>query len=214
MIHKPIIHIQEKGTDKNHYTATPAKIPTPLKTHITGREIHADIPSPSEPDVSRDTRHFIIVTGPSYLDSAAQSQSISNSGHRRTVGGLKTCSSWIIVRLKSMWVRIKALAHSNRSIDPNEPGWVEYQALIIISVLTILYTIVFLFAGILSIGLWMSLSRPDIPQADGVSPLWAGAFLATSSFVNNGMSLIDANMAPFQLEYVFPFSRPLLYNMT
>jgi Trk-type K+ transport system membrane component len=57
----------------------------------------------------------------------------------------------------------------------------------------------------LSIGLWLKLHRPDIPQADGVSPGWAGAFLATSAFANNGMSLIDASMAPFQLEYVFPF---------
>ncbi|KAJ5359661.1 uncharacterized protein N7496_012074 [Penicillium cataractarum] len=200
MIHKPVIHLQEKQTDKDHYTAILTKILTPLRTHITGREIHADIPSPSEPDVSRDTRHFIIVTDQSYPHLTRQSQSINNSGHRRRVGGLKTCSSWLIVRLKGMWLRIKDLAHWNGSIDPNEPGWVEYQALIILSVLTILYAIVFLFVGILSIGLWMSLSRPDIPQADGVSPLWAGAFLATSSFVNNGMSLIDANMAPFQLE--------------
>jgi Trk-type K+ transport system membrane component len=71
----------------------------------------------------------------------------------------------------------------------------------LISVLTIIYTILFLFIGILSIGLWLKLYRPDIPQADGVSPVWAGTFLATSAFVNNGMSLIDANMAPFQLEY-------------
>lgn len=72
----------------------------------------------------------------------------------------------------------------------------------LISALTILYTIVFLFVGIVSFGLWLKFCRPDIPQADGVSPFWAGAFLATSAFSNNGMSLIDANMTPFQLEYV------------
>ncbi|OOQ86919.1 hypothetical protein PEBR_19175 [Penicillium brasilianum] len=200
VIHRPAVPLKEKPIDKSHYAATSPKYPTPLKTHITGREIDADIPSPEDPDVSQGTCRFIIVTDSSYLDSSQQIKSKNNSGHRRSVGGLRICSSRVIDRLKSTWLRIKDLAHWNGSIDPNEPGRIEYQALITISVLTMLYTTVFLFAGILSIGLWMSLSRPDIPQTEGVSPLWAGAFLATSSFVNNGMSLIDTNMAPFQLE--------------
>jgi hypothetical protein len=200
VIHKPTVPLQENAIDKNYDAVTSPKYPSPLKTHITGREINAEIPSPEDPDVSRGTCRFIIVTDPSYLDLSRQIQSKNSSGHRQSVGALRICSSRVIDRLKRMPLRIKDLAQSNGSIDPNEPGWVEYRALITISVLTVLYTTVFLFAGILSIGLWMSLSRPDIPQAEGISPLWAGAFLATSSFVNNGMSLIDANMAPFQLE--------------
>ena len=106
------------------------------------------------------------------------------------------------IRLRGVWLRIKNPQSWHSSIDPEEPRWIEYKALRLISVLTMLYGIVFLFVGIVSIGLWMTLCRPDIPRVDGLSPLWAGAFLATSSFSNNGMSLIDANMAPFQPEYV------------
>jgi Trk-type K+ transport system membrane component len=109
------------------------------------------------------------------------------------------------MKLKSIWPRIKNHQSLSRSIDPSEPGWIEYNAMILVSVLAILYTVSFLFIGILSVGLWLKLARPDIPLTDGVSPLWAGAFLATSAFVNNGMSLIDANMTPFQLEYTFHF---------
>lgn len=193
--HRTILHIQEKQAQKHHDTAISAKLPSPVKTHITGREIHADLPSPDE---SRNSRHFIIITNPSYPCQGQQFQSTRRIGQR----SLKSCLSWIVVRLQAIWPQIKSLRSSSRSIDPDEPGWVEYKALILISVSTILYTILFFFIGILTIALWLKLCRPDIPQADGVSPVWAGTFLATSAFVNNGMSLIDANMAPFQREYV------------
>jgi Trk-type K+ transport system membrane component len=76
------------------------------------------------------------------------------------------------------------------------------MAVSLISVLVILYFIGFLLLGILTIGLWSKFVRPDIPREDGVTPFWAGAFLATSAFCNNGMSLIDTNMGPYQKEYV------------
>ncbi|KAJ5691254.1 hypothetical protein N7488_011989 [Penicillium malachiteum] len=75
---------------------------------------------------------------------------------------------------------------------------VECRALLFLSFLIFFYFFLFISLGMLVLGLCLELYHPDIPRADGVSPLWAGAFLATSSFVNNGMSLIDANMAPFQ----------------
>jgi hypothetical protein len=202
-IHKPILHIQEKKTQENYDSVISAKLPSPLKTHITGREIYADLPSPDE---TWNARHFIIIANPSDPDPSQQFPPTKRTGHRNSPFNLKSGLSWMVVRLKTIWPQIKTLQSSSGSIDPDEPGWVEYKALILISVLTILYTIMFLFIGILSIGLWLKTYRPDIPQTDGVSPVWAGTFLATSAFVNNGMSLIDANMAPFQLEYVsYPF---------
>ncbi|KAJ5740712.1 hypothetical protein N7493_000584 [Penicillium malachiteum] len=75
---------------------------------------------------------------------------------------------------------------------------VECRALLFLSLLIFFYFFLFLSLGILILGLCLELYHPDIPRADGISPLWAAAFLATSSFVNNGMSLIDASMAPFQ----------------
>lgn len=186
LINETILRTQDVPDQKEQYTTVYGKLPSPLETHIMGREIYAEIPSPDEP-VSHNAQHFIVITNPFTHPSAP--------------GNLKTCLSWMTIRLKSGWPRVKN-QQSHSSIDPEEPRWIEYKALKLISVLTMLYSIVFLFVGIVSIGFWMALCRPDIPRADGVSPFWAGAFLATSSFSNNGMSLIDANMAPFQLEYV------------
>ena len=197
IIHKTILQTHETPDHKEETITVHDKLPSPLKTHITGREIYAEIPSPDEP-VSHNARHFIIITHPSRDDESHQFPSKPT----RNPGQLKTCLSWMTIRLRSVWPRIKNAQSWHSSIDPEEPGWIEYKALKLVSVLTMIYSIVFLFVGIVSIGLWMTLCRPDIPRADGVSPLWAGAFLATSSFSNNGMSLIDANMAPFQLEYV------------
>lgn len=197
IIHKTILQTHETPDHKEETITVHDKLPSPLKTHITGREIYAEIPSPDEP-VSHNARHFIIITHPSRDDESHQFPSKPT----RNSGQLKTCLSWMTIRLRSVWPRIKNAQSWHSSIDPEEPGWIEYKALKLVSVLTMIYSIVFLFVGIVSIGLWMTLCRPDIPRADGVSPLWAGAFLATSSFSNNGMSLIDANMAPFQLEYV------------
>ncbi|OKO97779.1 Low-affinity potassium transport protein [Penicillium subrubescens] len=190
-IHKQILHVQEKEGQENDDSAISAKIPSPLKTHITGREIYADLPSP---DVPQNARHFIIIANPSDPCQSRHFHLTTGNGHKSPFADMNLSFSWILSRLKTN------LQRSSGSIDPEEPGWVEYKALILISGFTMIYTILFLFIGILSIGLWLKLYRPDIPQADGISPVWAGTFLATSALVNNGMSLIDANMAPFQLE--------------
>ncbi|KXG48998.1 Cation transporter [Penicillium griseofulvum] len=103
--------------------------------------------------------------------------------------------------------------HPNQAQDPidcNEPAEaeyrvIEYKAILLTAVLTMIYFIGFLIIGIMSIGLWSKFIRPDIPREDETSPFWAGAFLATSALCNNGMSLIDTNMSPYQKE---PF--PLL----
>jgi hypothetical protein len=205
IIRKPVLHTQGNVADESYDIFISAKLSSPLKSHITERRIYADIPSPDESNVSRDARHFIIITNPSYADTSQEYQCIEGFSHPGSARDLKTCLFWISMKLKSIWPRIKNHQSLSRSIDPSEPGWIEYNAMILVSVLAILYTVSFLFIGILSVGLWLKLARPDIPLTDGVSPLWAGAFLATSAFVNNGMSLIDANMTPFQLEYTFHF---------
>lgn len=197
IINKTILRTQEVTDQKEQYTTVYDKLPSPLETHIIGTEIYAEIPSPDEP-VSHNAQHFIVITNPSHDDQSQQPQ----FSHPRASGNLKTCLSWMTIRLRSVWPRIKNPKSWHSLIDTEEPRWIEYKALKLITVLTILYNILFLFVGMVSIGLWMTLCRPDIPRADGVSPPWAGAFLATSSFSNNGMSLIDANMAPFQHEYV------------
>ncbi|KAF3398048.1 Low-affinity potassium transport protein [Penicillium rolfsii] len=196
-IHKPILRVQERRTQEGYDTTICVKALSPLKTHITGREISADVPSP---DDTQTAPHFFIIANAPCPDQSRQSQWKEKLGPKSFFVGSKSCLSWVVVSLKTVWPRIKNLQSLGGSIDPDEPGWIEYKALMLISVCTILYSIIFLLVGILTIGLWLKLNRPDVPQADGVSPFWAGTFLATSAFVNNGMSLIDANMAPFQRE--------------
>ena len=120
---------------------------------------------------------------------------------REDVHGTETHMSHVSAKLKGMMQRARRRLTLSK-IDPDAPGWIEYKARLLISVLILLYYAVFLFSGIIGMGIWMKLARPDIPHADGVGSFWTGAFLATSSFANNGMSLIDASMVPFQNEYV------------
>lgn len=110
--------------------------------------------------------------------------------------------SGIIPGLKIMFRDTRKYFTSRKSVYRDELGGVEYNALSFLSMIVPLYFIIFLILGILSIGSWLSSNRPDILRESGVSPFWAGAFLATSAFANSGMSLVDASMIPFQLECV------------
>ncbi|KAJ5107485.1 hypothetical protein N7456_004160 [Penicillium angulare] len=82
-----------------------------------------------------------------------------------------------------------------------ESDEVECRALFFLSGFILLYFITFLSFGILILGLSLRFYYPEVPLSYGVSPFWAGAFLATSAFVNNGMSLIDTDMAAFQRDF-------------
>lgn len=82
----------------------------------------------------------------------------------------------------------------------DEPEVVASKATQLLVLIVLIYFAIFVLLGILAIAMWLNYNLPDIPRAYNVAPTWAGAFLATSAFSNNGMSLIDANMVPFQRE--------------
>ncbi|KAJ5233515.1 uncharacterized protein N7469_005281 [Penicillium citrinum] len=92
---------------------------------------------------------------------------------------------------------------STRFTDYNDPDGIKCMAYGLVAILILFYFIGLLILGSVVIGLWSVFVRPDIPLDNGSSPLWAGVFLATSAICNNGMSLIDTNMGPYQKE-VFP----------
>ncbi|OQE30115.1 hypothetical protein PENSTE_c002G03520 [Penicillium steckii] len=92
---------------------------------------------------------------------------------------------------------------SMRLNDYNNPDGVKSMAYALVAFLIVFYFIGLLILGSVVLGLWSIFVRPDIPLDNGSSPLWAGVFLATSAICNNGMSLIDTNMGPYQKE-VFP----------
>jgi hypothetical protein len=193
----PTLEMLEKEITEDKEGISSAKAPGKVKMTTAVREVPADASSPGEPEKSWNDYGFIVVTEQTPRNQSQRVTSI-------TITGDKTTSriSCMTTRLKAMMQRAANRLTYRDSINYDEPGWVEYRAVSLISVLVILYLIGFLLLGILTIGLWSKFVRPDIPREDGVSPFWAGAFLATSAFCNNGMSLIDTNMGPYQKEYV------------
>lgn len=78
---------------------------------------------------------------------------------------------------------------------------VEYKAVSFLSVIVPLYWLLFLCCGIMGMGIWLEVNKPQIPRDNGLSPFWTGAFFAVSAFVNSGMGILDANMTALQTEY-------------
>lgn len=86
------------------------------------------------------------------------------------------------------------LTHEERE----QVGGVEYRAISLLSWVVPIYFISFHFLGCLGMGAWMAYNAAEITEMNGINPWWNGAFNAVSAFNNSGMSLIDANMIPFQ----------------
>ncbi|KAJ5159441.1 uncharacterized protein N7482_006445 [Penicillium canariense] len=201
--HKSILQIQETQPHEDGKNTISAKNTSLSKINIAVKDLQVHISSPGEPEIPWNARNVIIVTDPTDPDQSQGVASITSIGGRKNFYNVESFLSRVFATLKSMMQRLgKILSCWSGSIGCNETNLVEYRALALISVLTIFYTVVLLCFGIMSIGFWSKYSRPDIPRTDGVSPFWAGAFLATSAFGNNGMSLINANMTPYQREWV------------
>lgn len=169
-------------------------------TTVVG-EVQSNVSSPREPGRSWNNYGVIVLTDSRHPDQIQQVTSI-------IVNGKKDVGYWVS-RISSLVSRLKSRVFPQRPanqlscrdpINCNEPSEVECRALYLISMLIFIYFIGLLILGIVSIGLWSKFVRPDIPREDEASPFWAGAFLATSAFCNNGMSLIDTNMGPYQKE--------------
>lgn len=74
----------------------------------------------------------------------------------------------------------------------------ELHALELLSVVVPLYFFLWQLLGCLGLGAWMHVNMPYTALANGINPFWLGVFNGVSAFNNSGMSLLDANMIPFQ----------------
>ncbi|KAI3390461.1 hypothetical protein diail_9573, partial [Diaporthe ilicicola] len=88
--------------------------------------------------------------------------------------------------------------HSLSSEEREHLGGCEYRALKVLAVLVPLYFFLWQFLGCVALGAWMNHNMPDTARANGINPWWLGVFNGVSAFNNSGMSLLDANMIPFQ----------------
>ncbi|KAJ5593233.1 hypothetical protein N7537_010137 [Penicillium hordei] len=193
----PILQLEEQiGCYKED--ELPTKLIDKAKIRMVVREVQADIGlwNGHELCAATDSQH---------CDETERSSSVSVNNKRKDIQNCKAHIQGLISWSKGMIHRSANRLSCRDSICCNAPDGIQYMALCLITGLIILYFIGFLILGIVSIGLWSKFVRPDIPREDKASPFWAGAFLAASALCNNGMSLIDTNMGPYQTE---PF--PLL----
>jgi Trk-type K+ transport system membrane component len=68
----------------------------------------------------------------------------------------------------------------------------------VLAVIVPLYFFLWQFLGCIALGAWINNHQPEVSLANGINPWWLGIFNGASAFNNSGMSLLDANMIPFQ----------------
>lgn len=95
----------------------------------------------------------------------------------------------------------KGQFHSLTSEEREHLGGCEYRALKALAIIVPLYFFLWQFLGCIALGAWMNHNMPDTARANGINPWWLGIFNGVSAFNNSGMSLLDANMIPFQNSY-------------
>lgn len=77
-------------------------------------------------------------------------------------------------------------------------GGVEYRAISLLAWIVPIYFVLWQFLGSIGLGWYMANNKRSTTEENGINPWWLGVFNAISAFNNSGMSLLDANMIPFQ----------------
>ncbi|KAK1510108.1 cation transporter [Colletotrichum abscissum] len=100
--------------------------------------------------------------------------------------------------------------HSLTGPERSRLGGLEYRALHLLSIVVPLYSVLWQLLGSLALGAWIANKMPTVATSNGANPWWAGIFFAVSAFNNSGMSLLDANVVPFQQAYFVLITMGLL----
>ncbi|KAL1892906.1 hypothetical protein Sste5346_006799 [Sporothrix stenoceras] len=82
--------------------------------------------------------------------------------------------------------------------EREELGGCEYRALKLLFVIVPLYFFLWQLLGCIALGAWINNHMASVATANGINPWWLGIFNGASAFNNSGMSLLDANMIPFE----------------
>ncbi|KAK9312153.1 cation transport protein-domain-containing protein [Lipomyces starkeyi] len=88
--------------------------------------------------------------------------------------------------------------HNLTDAERNKLGGVEYRAVCLLTIIVPIYFILWQLLGGLGVAAYIAINKASVPEANGLNPWWTGFFFAISAFNNSGMSLVDANMVPFQ----------------
>ncbi|KAL2678416.1 hypothetical protein Neosp_009162 [[Neocosmospora] mangrovei] len=168
-------------------------------------------PEPEPPSPDNADRHIIFVdtphieegnsatsTGTSYSN---QNRPTRRNGVSKTPAGQDRVELSIRHFLGSRSSSRNGQFHSLTSEERENLGGCEYRALKALAVLVPLYFFLWQFLGCVALGAWINNYKPDTAKANGINPWWLGIFNGVSAFNNSGMSLLDANMIPFQNAY-------------
>ncbi|CAK7565907.1 MAG: hypothetical protein SEPTF4163_003837 [Sporothrix epigloea] len=77
-------------------------------------------------------------------------------------------------------------------------GGCEYRALKLLFAVVPLYFLIWQLFGCIALGSWINYNMSSVATGNGINPWWLGIFNGASAFNNSGMSLLDANMIPFE----------------
>ncbi|KAJ6085663.1 Low-affinity potassium transport protein [Penicillium canescens] len=77
-------------------------------------------------------------------------------------------------------------------------GGAEYRAVSLLAVIVPIYFFLWQLLGGLGLGAYIARNKASEAESNGLNPWWTGFFFAVSAFNNSGMSILDANMVPFQ----------------
>ncbi|EFY87055.1 potassium transporter, putative [Metarhizium acridum CQMa 102] len=78
---------------------------------------------------------------------------------------------------------------------------IEHKVLQLLSLVVPLYFTLWQVLGCVGLGAWIATNQARPALENGINPWWLGIFNGVSAFNNSGMSLLDANMVPFQAAY-------------
>lgn len=95
----------------------------------------------------------------------------------------------------------KGQFHDLSSEEREHLGGCEYRALKVLAFVVPVYFFLWQCLGCVALGAWMNHNMPSTARANGINPWWLGVFNGVSAFNNSGMSLLDANVIPFQGAY-------------
>ncbi|KAH0542661.1 hypothetical protein FGG08_002984 [Glutinoglossum americanum] len=100
--------------------------------------------------------------------------------------------------------------HDLTEAQREELGGVEYRAITFLSIVVPIYFTLWQLLGCLGVGAYIARNKASVSEENGINPWWTGSFFAVSAFNNSGMSLLDANMMPFQSSYFMLITMGLL----
>ncbi|KAJ5176979.1 Low-affinity potassium transport protein [Penicillium canariense] len=88
--------------------------------------------------------------------------------------------------------------HNLTEAERQQLGGAEYRAVCLLAVIVPIYFFLWQLLGGLGVGAYLAQNKASETESNGLNPWWTGFFFAISAFNNSGMSILDANMVPFQ----------------